>query len=316
MRTQHRSPCWIFPITRTSGIVVAIWLGALAYFKAMCGSAPAYVSIWDIFDGDALRRAVPEGTIFVQGGGNFGDIYPVHHEFLQLILAAFPERRVVQLPQTIHFNDVSLIRQTAEAIKTHGKFVLFVRDRRSFEIATSAFACPVHLVPDMAFCLGSIPRPVTPEHPLLLLLREDTESTRQGASSALTLPKGAIMADWPEEDLTLYGKQKRHTLMHSLPELGVGVVCKWKQRELLYRNLAHHRVNRGLHLLSSAEFVITDRLHGHILCVLLGIPHIVFDNSYGKLSTFIEAWTKDCGLVQVVPSLEQALARWSELQTS
>lgn len=46
-----------------------------------------------------------------------------------------------------------------------------------------------------------------------------------------------------------------------------------------------------------------------------GIPHIVFDNSYGKLSSFIEAWTKDCRLVQVVPSLEHAIARWSELQT-
>jgi pyruvyl transferase EpsO len=36
--------------------------------------------------------------------------------------------------------------------------------------------------------------------------------------------------------------------------------------------------------------VITDRLHGHILCTLLGIPHCVIDNSYGKIGGFADAW--------------------------
>jgi pyruvyl transferase EpsO len=88
-----------------------------------------------------------------------------------------------------------------------------------------------------------------------------------------------------------------------------------KQRDLLFEHLATNRLTRGLNLLSSASFVITDRLHCHILCVLLGIPHIAFDNSYGKLSTFIDAWTKDSGLVQVVPSLDRAIELWSESET-
>ena len=294
----------------------AIWLGELAYFKAMLGSPPAYVCACDSLDADALRRAVPERPIFLHGGGNFGDIWPWHHEFRMSILAEFPDRRVVQLPQTIHFTNAHTLQKTAKAIEEHGSFVLCVRDRRSFDTATSSFACPVHLVPDMAFCIDGIARPVSPTHPLVLLLRTDSESARRGAA-ALMLPMGAIVADWLEEDPTLYSKQKRYSLMHSLPALGLlGVLSKPKQRELLFRNLAHHRLSRGIHLLSSAEFVITDRLHSHILCVLLGIPHIVFDNSYGKLSTFIDAWTKDCGLVQIVPSLEHAIARWSELQTS
>ncbi|WP_276524270.1 polysaccharide pyruvyl transferase family protein, partial [Enterobacter hormaechei] len=46
---------------------------------------------------------------------------------------------------------------------------------------------------------------------------------------------------------------------------------------------ARRRVERGLRLLSRGERIVTDRLHGHILSLLLGIPHVVLDNDYGKL---------------------------------
>jgi exopolysaccharide biosynthesis predicted pyruvyltransferase EpsI len=43
--------------------------------------------------------------------------------------------------------------------------------------------------------------------------------------------------------------------------------------------------------LSRGRVVITDRLHGHILCLLLGLPHVLLDNSIGKLSAYFETWT-------------------------
>jgi pyruvyl transferase EpsO len=55
--------------------------------------------------------------------------------------------------------------------------------------------------------------------------------------------------------------------------------------------LAAWRVRRGMRLLGTGARVVTDRLHAHILCLLLGIPHTTLDNSYGKLSTFIGTWT-------------------------
>ena len=192
----------------------AIWLGELNYFKAMMGSRPAFVCAKENFDADALKHTMPEGTLFLHGGGHFGDVW---HElgyqlFRESILAQFPDRRIVQLPQTIHFSDSQVLERTAKAIEAHGKFILFVRDRRSFDIATASFRCPVHLAPDMAFCLGPLARPVKAEHPLLLLLRTDIESTRQNAGQELALPTGVIMADWLDEDPELYSKQKRRTL--------------------------------------------------------------------------------------------------------
>ncbi|MEO1222550.1 MAG: polysaccharide pyruvyl transferase family protein, partial [Pseudomonadota bacterium] len=62
-----------------------------------------------------------------------------------------------------------------------------------------------------------------------------------------------------------------------------------------FDTLTEMRVKRGFAMLSRGRAVATDRLHGHIMSVLLGIPHFVSDNSTGKLTAFGEAWTFAAG---------------------
>jgi exopolysaccharide biosynthesis predicted pyruvyltransferase EpsI len=290
----------------------AIWLGELALLTTVLGSAPAFVCDRNNFDANGLRKALPTGPIFLHGGGNFGDIWPKHQRFRESVIKLFPDRRIIQLPQTIHFTNPALIDRTARIIKRHANFVLFVRDKRSYDKARSAFECPVHLSPDMAFCLGTIPRTLPTTRNLLLLLRTDKESTRKEAPLPCNLPKGASIIDWLEEDSNLFSKMRLRTALLSPLSLGFNAFSKSRRRELLFRNLAHDRVSRGIKLLTSADYVITDRLHCHILCTLLGIPHIVLDNSYGKVSAFVETWTADCSLVSVAPSLDMAIDLWSQ----
>lgn len=47
----------------------------------------------------------------------------------------------------------------------------------------------------------------------------------------------------------------------------------------------------AIKLLSKGSVVLTDRLHGHILSILIVKPHVIVDNSYGKISDFYQAWT-------------------------
>ncbi|HWH17573.1 MAG TPA: hypothetical protein VNT77_04435, partial [Allosphingosinicella sp.] len=47
----------------------------------------------------------------------------------------------------------------------------------------------------------------------------------------------------------------------------------------------------GIRLLSQGELGIYDRLHAHILGVLLDLPHVALDNSNGKISSFYSEWT-------------------------
>ena len=42
--------------------------------------------------------------------------------------------------------------------------------------------------------------------------------------------------------------------------------------------------------------MITDRLHGHVLALLMGIPHVVLPNTNGpdqvnKIDAFLDTWT-------------------------
>jgi pyruvyl transferase EpsO len=73
-----------------------------------------------------------------------------------------------------------------------------------------------------------------------------------------------------------------------------------------WNRLAWERVLRGCALLSRGKVVVTDRLHAHILSTLLGIPNIILDNNYGKLSSFRDAWTRDHPLSHSASSVEEA----------
>jgi len=65
-------------------------------------------------------------------------------------------------------------------------------------------------------------------------------------------------------------------------------------------------LNMGCRMLSQGKVIVTDRLHVHILSLLLGIPHVVFDDQGGKVKTFYETWTKGCSLTRWVDSPAEA----------
>ena len=109
----------------------AIWLGATTFFRRQHGVAPRYVASIPAFSPAALRRAHPEGPILIHGGGNFGDLWPRHQAFREHLLETFPDRLVVQLPQSVHYGDARLADRTARVIARHGNVRLLVRDRPS-----------------------------------------------------------------------------------------------------------------------------------------------------------------------------------------
>jgi pyruvyl transferase EpsO len=60
---------------------------------------------------------------------------------------------------------------------------------------------------------------------------------------------------------------------------------------LAYEWMARDRAAFGRRLLSRGRVVVTDRLHGHILSLLMGIPNVVVDTGYGKVAGVRAAWT-------------------------
>jgi exopolysaccharide biosynthesis protein PssK len=66
-------------------------------------------------------------------------------------------------------------------------------------------------------------------------------------------------------------------------------------------------------MISSGEVLVTDRLHGHIVAMLMGVPHVLVDNSYGKLRRFHETWTSDSTITYWAEDLDSALELASSL---
>lgn len=267
----------------------AIWLGERALLAEIMGDDPAYVCTYKTFDAETLQSACPTGPIFLHGGGNFGDIWPVHQAFRERILDQMGGRKVIQLPQSISFSDPRRAQDLRERIAKHGDFHLLVRDGASLSFAQDTLNCAAQSVPDAAVGMGAIARRGPLRSDIALLLRTDKEKAIQDESCLLDLPASRAF-DWLDEG-ELFKKQV--ALFAKIRSYAAGGLDPNRRRLIAFDVTAGARVARGLRMLSSGKIVITDRLHAHILSMLLDIPHIAMDNNYGKISNYVHAWDED-----------------------
>jgi exopolysaccharide biosynthesis predicted pyruvyltransferase EpsI len=269
----------------------AIFLGELAWLEAIGAPPPSYICDTYSYSESDLRQHVPHGTILIHGGGNLGDLWTSHQALRERIVSAFPGHRIVQLPQTIHFQSASALERAAALFSRHEHLAIVARDRVSFDIASTGLGSRALLAPDSAFALGNIARVATPSQEVVWLVRTDKES------SSLPVPGGVHPVDWLRDDATILIRLERWLRAH---QTGV------RLRNRLRRRLASERLVRGCITLSRGRTVVSDRLHAHILSLMMGIPHVVVDNSYGKIRSFVDTWTRGAPGVRFC-------ADWSEV---
>lgn len=287
----------------------AIWAAEMAYLRRHWRRDPSYVCDLHGRDVDwtALTQAVPNGPILLHGGGNFGDIWPAHQHFREEVLNRYPGRTVIQLPQSLQFDDQSNLRRTAQAIARHKSFVLLVRDQASYHLAHNYFDCIVRLCPDMAFCLGRMARPAPPTHSLIFLLRTDKEAARTSEWNALKVPDDAIVQDWFSEPVDTEDRARFKSRFGALASLDPRQLSLNARRVRYYDQLVKLRIRRGVDLISRGRQLISDRLHAHIIGTLLDVPQIILDNNYGKISRFIDTWQSNWTGVRRAANLSEAL---------
>ena len=286
----------------------AIWLGEIALLTRLMKDKPRYVCDYYNFDPDELRTCHPDGPILIHGGGNFGDIWPEHQGFRERILETFPDREIIQLPQTVSFSDPANADRCARLIERHRHFTLLVRDRVSEAWVREHLPCPVELLPDMAFGMGALASPVAPRHAAFLLLRGDSERASYDRAALEKLPD-TVHDDWLEEPADFPAQCEFKTRFNAWGRKGSTMA---KGRFHLFSHLAQGRLDRGLRMLGSGRVVITDRLHAHILSTLMDKPHVVLDNNYGKIFSYIDAWTHPDRHLRTARSAAEAIERFEE----
>jgi len=272
----------------------AIWLGELRLLRTLGVGKPLYTADLQTCSERRLRERVGDGVILLSGGGNLGDLWLRHQHFRERILRAFPDQPIVQLPQSIFFESRAHLDDARRAFDAHRELVLLVRDERSLEIARKEFAAPSLLCPDAAFCLGSLRRRGAARHETIFLLRADKES---GGGLGQTSPAcpSTPWVDWNCEGPGFMPRLQRD-LRNRLRRSSGAAPLLHPALAATYQPVARARLRRGLRLLSTGQRVVTDRLHGHVLSLLLGIPHVLVDDRHGKLRCFFETWTQGSAL--------------------
>jgi len=281
----------------------AIWLGEVTALRN-AGVKVVYAATRSMYRREAIRaRLGDSGAVLLTGGGNFGDLWGASQTFRERVVRDFPDHLVVQLPQSIHFEDPGRLQESIEVFSSHSRVHLLVRDRRSLEIARQHVGERALLCPDAAFSLQLRRAKVSTQQILRLLRRDKESAAHESSSGGVALlernssPVPVRDADWPPDPLkpvssrnasaamgrrVYFLKRRLLAVAQDTPRINLapGVAERWAEKRLL----------GGVSVLSQAPVAITDRLHGHILCLLLGIQHVVLDNSYGKVSRFVETW--------------------------
>jgi pyruvyl transferase EpsO len=164
----------------------------------------------------------------------------------------------------------------------------------------------------MAFYLVDIPLPLfcpRPKSGILYLSRNDIEKNRDFTPAKINVPNLTV-SDWCSFQWrveNLWGIRGSGRFIREFWQRGLTrpIECvsrlAWKFKFLRTgAQLGNYEplFRRSLSMLHSSifqfkkhRFIITDRLHGHILCVILKIPHIFVANAYHKNEAFYNEWT-------------------------
>ncbi|KAI8806406.1 polysaccharide pyruvyl transferase-domain-containing protein [Cladochytrium replicatum] len=233
------------------------------------------------------RTQIPDSSaILFHGGGNFGDIWINHEHLRNKVVTLFPDTRIVAFPQSIHFDNITFLEKVQSVYGSHPRLSLVGRDMQSYELLKEWFSPQngVYLSPDAAFMIGQQSGGGKTTLDVLFFQRTDKEHVagQRGPNAWSELINFTIAHPVNVET----GGQLQY------------VFDDWTHTDVV-RNKDHdvkawRRTLSGFRFLTRGRLVITNRLHGHILSTLLGLPQILLDNNYGKVSGYHKTWTFGC----------------------
>lgn len=295
------STVWFFdyPVYDNIGDML-IWKGTEQFFKDSKVKVLKRLSC-HLLDHSLTRKEkfmeIPKEVVIVcQGGGNFGDFYPIHQNVRKLLVKHYPNNRIVFLPQTIFYENKKKMKEDMMLFSNHKDLHLFVRDKNSFLIA-SKFLNNVVLSQDMAHALYPIKQKKKRKLGTLHFLRRDKEI----GPMQYNIKEKEIdnLFDWDQlfsrKDKIIYKFLKKAHSSYKIQKL----VPSYLLTKLWYM-YSTYIIKKAVNLFCCYEMIITSRLHGHILGCLMNKKNILIDNSYGKNSTYYDCWTKSIENAQLM----------------
>lgn len=252
-------------------------------------------------------------VLIFPGGGSLGTRYHSSRRRVELLEKMRPEG-IIQMPISTSFSNTEAIslHRLCNAYAAPLHKMVFTRDEQSEKEAKSQILISTQLVPDLTSILPNMSHLRTGGGGTVYLIRRDQESRNEA------LPPEAFgrVFDWDDEALSfpslrisLSRKIFRATRSARLPDLARQSRMLAKIQLRLARAISLHETTRALCFLSQFDKVVTDRLHAALLAEKLGISVFAADNDSGKLSRYIQTWTRPLGsggFVSIFPSVKDA----------
>lgn len=215
--------------------------------------------------------------IFLQGGGYLGTLWRDSEVLFRQILQANPNARIMLFPNTIYYEPNeegrAFFENSVDCYNNHKSLYLYAREKISYDLMCRYYK-NVKLIPDIVLSLNKCTQETT-RSGCVVCLRSDCERTRTA-----------------EEETIIY--QQARNLFHekvATSDMVASECIPVEQRKAA--------VEEKLAEFSSAELVITDRLHGMIFCAITGTPCIVLNSKSPKVKGCYE-WIQNLEYIRFV----------------
>ncbi len=270
---------------------VLIWQGIVDFLKDN-GIKLVATSSGDTFTFPEINQ---DTTILMMGGGNFGDLWRWAQDMRLKVIERYPNNRLIMFPQSVWYEDESLIDKDSEIMARHQNLYLCARDKWSYDFFKKFFSSNhIILVPDMAFYINeSVLKAFRNKRSekKLFFRRLDKEIT---ATTPKSIGEEYDIRDWPtiEKEYPIFKRIKQ----------GINLAHRFRNFNALHKftlktvdkiansNIRKGMVREGGDFLSNYSHITSTRLHAMILGVLLHKSVDYMDNSTRKLSAFANSW--------------------------
>lgn len=211
------------------------------------------------------KNIKPDDVLLLQGGGNMGDLYPDQIEIRKKVIQAFPENKIIIMPQTIHFSGEK--NELPDYYSNHQHLVLTAREKISYDIMQKCYNGHVILTPDIVFSLNKIPILTTERKVALVCIRNDAESVGNREKKIELIDKTLKRLNYHSEQIS------------TVLSLSVDVEHREQALYDLFQKF------------QEAKVIITDRLHGMIIAAITKTPCVVLPTFNHKV-VYCYEWIK------------------------
>ncbi len=266
----------------------AIAIAEHQYFKENCGLELIEVPYTEyrLLENEVKRCITEDDILFITGGGFLGSLWSDAEFQVRRIIETFSRNRICILPQTLYWEKGvqwdSEKKKTSKIYVEHGdNLLLCARDEVTKQLMNEIYSgCKIVTAPDMVLSYD--------------WAEYLCEAERKGAILCLKADKESILDESYKKDL----KNICMKLCNEVKDVSTNVTGYYSEEE------REELIKYIIRMFSSAELVVTDRLHGLLFSVITGTPCVALNNCNHKVrETF--RWVERVGNIRFCDEMGQ-----------